>query len=340
MNTRVLVTGGAGFIGSHLVGLLGRALANVRVLDNFSTGKRENIEDEGCNEHLEIITGDIRDPETCRVACEGIDVVFHLAAYVSVPGSLENPLLNDETNIIGTRNVFEAAVKAGVRHIVYASSAAVYGDAPEPIKVITAKRHYTSPYGVSKGACEDLAEEYAARYPDLVIVGLRYFNVYGPRQDPSSAYSGVISRFMDAISKHNPVTIFGDGTQTRDFIYVGDVAHLTFMAGRDNFPKPLLNPGAHVFNIGTGVSTSLNDLLTVFPGGVDVKRVYLPERPGDVKHSIADMTHTHNGLRGQYKIHSLGDGILSYYKWQLGLKCYDNTCVTADGQHTNTHTRT
>jgi nucleoside-diphosphate-sugar epimerase len=327
-NTHVLVTGGAGFIGSHLVGQLRRALANVRILDNFSTGRQENLEEEGCDSKFEYCIGDIRDPETCRRACNGVDVVFHLAAYVSVPGSIENPELNDDINIAGTRTVFEAAVAAGVRRIVYASSAAVYGDAPESVKVVTAERRYTSPYGASKGVCEDLAAEFAARYPDLVIVGLRYFNVYGPRQDPTSAYSGVISRFMDAAVKGERVTLFGDGTQTRDFIYVGDVAHFTFMAGRNNFPKTMLRPGAHVFNIGTGVGTSLNDLLTVLPGGNTVERQYLPERPGDVKHSVADMSHTQAGLRRHYRIRSLEDGLNLYHKWLLGLRCCGVNCIS------------
>ncbi len=337
MNTRVLVTGGAGFIGSYLVGLLDRALGQVRVLDNFSTGKRTNIEENLCSTDVEIMEGDIRDPETCRRACEGMDIVFHLAAYVSVPGSMEHPELNNAINIDGTRNIFEAATAAGVRRIVYASSAAVYGDDPESLKIVSAERRYTSPYGASKGACEDLAAEYAARYPDLVIVGLRYFNVYGPRQDPSSPYSGVISRFMDAVFKSQPVTIFGDGTQTRDFIYVGDVAQWTFMAGRNNFPKTWLKPGAHIFNIGTGISTSLNDLLTLFPGGVAVKRLYLPERLGDVKHSVADMTHTYEKLRRHYRFRTLEDGISAYLRWQFSLRCCDGSCTTGDGQHNNTH---
>lgn len=319
--TRVLVTGGAGFIGSYLTGLLGRALGKVRVLDNFSTGKRENLEYHHIMDSVEIMEGDIRDPETCRRACEGIDVVFHLAAFVSVPGSVAHPELNYEINCTGTHNIFSAAVNAGVRRIVYASSAAVYGNSEVAEKVETAPRSYTSPYATSKGECEDMAEELAEATPDLVIVGLRFFNVYGPCQDPRSPYSGVISKFADCILNKKPVTIYGDGTQTRDFIYVGDVARVSFFAGMDNFPKRRLKPGAYVLNVGTGVATCLNDLLTAFPGDVGVERVYLPERDGDVKHSVANMNHTIEILSLQGHMRSLNEGLAIYWNSLNGLSC-------------------
>lgn len=321
---RVLVTGGAGFIGSHLTGLLCRAMAQVRVLDNFSTGKRENLQ-ELCGASLEIMEGDIRNPETCRRACEGIDVVFHLAAFVSVPESVANPELNYAINRTGTHNIFSAAITGGVRRIVYASSAAVYGNSGEVEKVETARRNYTSPYATSKGLCEDMAAKFAEATPDLVIVGLRFFNVYGPRQDPRSPYSGVISKFADCILNGKPVTIYGDGTQTRDFIYVGDVARVNFLAGIDDFPKRRLKPGAHVLNVGTGVATSLNDLLTAFPGGLGVQRVVLPEREGDVKHSVANMNHTIETLRLRGEMYSLREGLEMYWKSLHDLSCNDTS---------------
>jgi UDP-glucose 4-epimerase len=244
----VLVTGGAGFIGSHSVEALLDKGARVTVLDNLSTGKRANVPK---NEQVESIEGDIRDAAIVRRAMQGVTHVLHLAAQVSVRASLEDPAHSASHNIAGFLNVADAARNAGVR-LVYASSAAVYG-APETLPLDEdAPCRPTSPYGLEKW----IDDQYAALYRDLYgtsMLGMRYFNVYGPRQDPASPYAGVISRFAACIASDAPLSVFGDGHQTRDFVYVGDVARANVAALESSYQG--------VLNVGTGTSVSLLQLI-------------------------------------------------------------------------------
>ena len=217
---RSLVSGGAGFIGSHLVEALVSRGDVVRVLDNLSTGRVENLA--AVASSIDLVEGDIRDPDTVRAALRGVERVFHQAALVSVPQSVEDPMTTHAINVDGTLNLLNAAREAGAQSFVYASSSAVYGDLPELPKVETMPAAPVSPYGLSKQIDEQYAQLFTQLY-GLRTVGLRYFNVYGPRQDPSSPYSGVISIFIDHLLANTRPTIYGDGRQTRDFIYVADV---------------------------------------------------------------------------------------------------------------------
>jgi UDP-glucose 4-epimerase len=282
---RFLVTGGAGFIGSHIVEELLRRQHQVRVLDNFSTGKHENLNFAANSRELEVIDGDIRDPETVARAVVGIEGIFHEAALVSVPASVEQPRLSLDINARGSLNVFEAARHARVRRIVYASSAAVYGDIEElPLSERVTPRPL-SPYGLDKLYTEYLGALYHSLY-GLETVALRYFNVFGPRQDPSSPYSGVISIFVDLLRADRAPTIFGDGEQTRDFVYVGDVVEANLRAMAADYR------GFRVFNVGAGRQTSLTHLLSQLQrlAGTSVVPKFSEARAGDIRHSLADIS--------------------------------------------------
>jgi len=306
---RVLVTGGAGFIGSHLVeALLAEGWA-VRVLDNLSTGRRENLAAvEGRYEWME---GDIRDPATVARAVEGVDAILHEAAMVSVPLSVERPAECHAINLVGTLHLLEAARMAGVRRLIMASTAAAYGNNPELPKRETMPPEPESPYGATKVAAELYLRAWA-RMGGLETASLRYFNVYGPRQDPRSMYSGVISRFVEALSTGEPPTVYGDGTQTRDFIYVGDVVRANLLALR----APRLEPGA-LFNIGTGRSVSLLELLETLSGvaGRAMAPRFAPARAGDVTHSRADPGRA-RALLGFEATTSLAEGLARLWQWR------------------------
>ena len=282
---RVLVTGGAGFIGSHLVERLLADGHTVRVLDNFSTGRRDNLAFAKPGAALEVMAGDIRDAGDVRAAVAGMDGVFHEAALVSVPRSVEEPELSCDINAHGTAKVFDAARKAGVRRVVFASSAAVYGDTADvPTSERTPPRPL-SPYGLDKLYTEQLAAVHHALY-GLEAVPLRYFNVFGPRQDPSSPSSGVISIFVTRLLARAPITIYGDGEQTRDFVYVADVVEANLRA--------MLGPyaGSSPLNVGGGGVTSLNALVRLLGDilGVTPAVTHAAARPGDIVHSAADIT--------------------------------------------------
>jgi UDP-glucose 4-epimerase len=288
---RVLVTGGAGFIGSHLVERLLADGHRVRVLDDFSTGRRENLAFATPGAALEVVTGDIRDPRAVRDAVGGMALVFHEAALVSVPRSVEEPALSCAINAHGTAHVFDAARRAGVRRIVFASSAAVYGDtAALPVSEREPARPL-SPYGLDKLYTERLAALAHALY-GVEAVPLRYFNVFGPRQDPSSAYSGVISIFVSRLLAGSPITIHGDGEQTRDFVYVSDVveANVRAMFGPYPGPSPL--------NVARGSRTTLNELVTMLADivGVIPHVTHGTPRAGDIRHSGADITAVREAL--------------------------------------------
>ena len=278
---RYLVTGGAGFIGSHIVARLLAGGAAVRVFDNESSGDFGRLD--GLAGDLERVRGDIRDVVALGRAMAGVDRVFHKAAEVSVPRSVEDPATTYAVNVTGTLNVLEAARAAGVRRVVMASSSAVYGDDPEMPKREGMAPRPISPYASSKLADEGLCEVYLRCY-GLETVALRYFNVYGPGQDPSSPYAAVIPKFVEAIAAGRRPVIFGDGEQTRDFVYVGDVVEANLLA--------MAAPGApgRALNIATGGGISLNRMLGVMGDvyGRALTAEHQPERAGDVKHSLAD----------------------------------------------------
>ena len=277
-----LVTGGAGFIGSHISD---RLLADghcVRILDNFSTGKHENIP---ASADVEVIEGDVGNYDTVRTAMEQVDIVFHEAAIASVPETVGNPLSSERVNYRGTLNILEAARHAGVKRVMFACSAAVYGDLPELPKQESMPVKPLSPYAVDKLASEQACQMYTHLY-GLETVALRYFNVFGPRQDPSSPYSGVISIFSDTLSQGKQPTIYGDGEQTRDFVYVSDVVEANI--------KAATSPAAagKAINIATGGKLSINDLLKTICNIKDqpFEPIYKPGRQGDIKHSRADIS--------------------------------------------------
>jgi UDP-N-acetylglucosamine/UDP-N-acetyl-alpha-D-glucosaminouronate 4-epimerase len=276
-----LVTGGAGFIGSHLVEELVRRGERVRVVDNLATGKRQNIA------HLpsvEFIEGDLADPDVARRAVSGMDYVLHQAAIPSVPRSVQDPITSNRANIDASVNVLVAARDAGVRRLVYAGSSSVYGDAPTLPKVETMPTAPLSPYALQKLVAEQYCQMFTRLY-GVETVTIRYFNVFGPRQDPSSPYSGVISLFISALCDGGRPTIFGDGEHTRDFTYVANVV--------DGVLRACTAPGAsgEVINVATGGRISLNTLFTTIRAlvGATVEPIHAAPRAGDVKDSQADI---------------------------------------------------
>jgi nucleoside-diphosphate-sugar epimerase len=277
-----LVTGGAGFIGSHLVDELLRQGYQVRVLDNLSTGHLHNLAE--TQPHIEFIEGDIRDRACLDRAVEGIDYIFHLAAMVSVPESLQKPIEAEMINAVGTLALLSAASEAQVKRLIFSSTCAVYGDEQTLPKTETMLPQPKSPYAISKLT----AEHYCLMFnvtTALETVVLRNFNVYGPRQDPSSVYSGVISIFVDHLSQQNRPFIFGDGEQTRDFIYVEDVVKANLVAAES------AGAAGRVFNIGTGRPHSINTLFDHLTSllNVQLSPIYRPERAGDIRHSVGDI---------------------------------------------------
>ncbi len=279
---KILVTGGAGFIGSHLVEKLLAAGNQIKVLDDLSTGKRENLPRHAM---LEFIEGDIRDVEIVNRCMQGIDAVVHLAAVASVQASIDDPIRTHQVNFDGTLNLLEAARHLNVKRFVYACSAAVYGDTVNVPVAETLMPNPLSPYAVDKLAGEFYLLHYHRKY-NLAATSFRFFNIYGPKQDPSSPYSGVISIFVDRLMRDQSVTIFGDGAQTRDFVYVEDLAEL--LATTVQSSKGV----GGVFNVGTGVRHSLLQLLGFLEklSGKKIERQHAPARLGDIQHSCADVS--------------------------------------------------
>ncbi|MEI8352185.1 MAG: SDR family oxidoreductase [bacterium] len=296
-----LITGGCGFIGSHIAEALRADGIPVRVFDNLSSGKLANLK--GFDGGIEVIQGDVRDPEALRQAMQGVDQVFHEAALVSVAVSVEQPEENDAINIRGTLNVLQAARAAGVKRLVFATSAAVYGNNPDLPKRETMLPEPESPYALAKLAGEYYLRLYSRLY-GLETVALRYFNVFGPRQDGKSMYSGVISRFMDDIRQGRAPTIFGDGGQTRDFVFVKDIVQANLLAMR--------TPGVsgEVFNVATGKQVSLLQLWDRLKHitGSSLEPRFLDPRSGDIRHSLADIDQIRKRLGYQPKF-SLDEGL-------------------------------
>ncbi len=282
---RVLVTGGAGFIGSHLVDRLLAEGFEVIVLDNLRSGSLDNVRRHVGEGGFRFVQGDVRDARLVDGLVGDVDCVFHLAALVSVPESVRDPVLTHDINVNGTLNLLKASVDRGVERFVYASSCAVYGNAEQmPIKEGCPTRPM-SPYGVSKLTAEGYVRKYFEDF-GLETVCLRYFNVYGPRQAYSD-YSGVITQFINRVRKGLPLMVFGDGEQTRDFVYVEDVVEANMLALKSG------KAAGEVFNIGTGVATSINQLaetLLDIADKRDLKILHYRAREGDIRHSVADIS--------------------------------------------------
>ncbi len=278
-----LVTGGAGFIGSHLAEALVRRGDTVRVLDNLSTGFRHNLD--SVKDDVQLIEGDIQDASVVAQAVQGVDCVFHQAALASVPRSVERPLDTNAACVTGTLTILDQARRAGVRRVVYAASSSAYGDQPFSSKREVDLPSPLSPYAVAKLAGEYYCQAFYQTY-GLETVAIRYFNVFGPRQDPKSPYSAVIPLFITALLAGEPPVIFGDGQQSRDFTYIANVVHGNLLAAEST------EAVGRTVNVANGRSTSLLSLIDQLNMllGTRVAPVFQPPRPGDVKHSLADIT--------------------------------------------------
>jgi nucleoside-diphosphate-sugar epimerase len=304
---KYLVTGGAGFIGSHIVRILLEQGADVRVLDNFSSGRRENLEN--LRGKLEVHEGDVRDAIKVKEAVSGVDIIFHEAAFVSVPQSMDEPQDCFDVNITGTSVLFDAARKVGVKRAVIASSAAVYGDSVAMPLVEETPLRPLSPYAVSKRVDEMYAELFTGSF-GFDVVALRYFNVYGPRQRPDSQYAAAVPIFIRQLLDNKPITVFGDGGQSRDLINVRDVVRSNLIASEHSAA-----PGK-IFNICTGIETRLLDLLEVldelFPNAP--KPVFTEPRTGDIYRSLGNPQKAADliGFRAQV---SLVEGLKETVEW-------------------------
>jgi UDP-N-acetylglucosamine 4-epimerase len=295
---RWLVTGVAGFIGSHLLERLLALNQTVTGLDNFSTGHKHNLDDVQAAlnpdqwSRFRFIEGSICDPSSCELACSGAQIVLHQAALGSVPRSISDPLSTHAANASGFINILVAARKANVQRLVYASSSAVYGDHPDLPKLENRTGNPLSPYAATKAINELYADVFARAYT-FPSIGLRYFNVFGPRQDPNGAYAAVIPKWVDALLNEQPVHVNGDGETSRDFCFIENVVQANLLAAR-----AINLPTAHeVFNIAVGERTSLNQLLEIITKALQphlkrspAKPVHDPFRPGDVRHSLADIS--------------------------------------------------
>lgn len=280
-----LVTGGAGFIGSHIVERLLKDGHKVRVLDNFSTGRRENLDFAPRSDRLEVIEGDLTDSQAVLRAANGVEVIFHQAAQRSVPRSVDDPLGANENNVNGTLNVLVAAQKARVRRVVYASSSSAYGDRPDLPKREDQTPAPISPYAVSKLCAEYYCSVWSRLY-GVETVSLRYFNVFGPRQDPASQYAAVIPKFITAALERKPLEVHGDGLQSRDFTYIENVVEANLLAAKAE------GASGETFNVGCGSQTSLMEIVKLieaelrYPLAVN----HTPSRAGDVRHTLADIS--------------------------------------------------
>jgi len=304
-----LVTGGAGFIGSHIAEALVKRGDRVRALDNLSAGFRENVERLGAA--AELIEGEVQDVGAVARAMEGVECVFHQAALASVPRSLENPLATNEACVSGTVAVLHAARKAGVKRVIYAASSSAYGDLPFSSKRESDLPMPLSPYAAAKLAGEFYCQAFSHSF-GLSTVGLRYFNVFGPRQDPGSPYSAVIPIFITKLLQGVPPTIYGDGEQSRDFTFVENVVHGNLLAAEAE------GVDGRILNVANGVSTSVNTMLARLNEllGTSIEARYEPPRPGDVRDSLADISAAEK-LLGYRPLVDFDEGLrrsIDYYK--------------------------
>ena len=310
---RVLVTGGAGFIGSHLCFALAQLGAQVVALDDLSGGERANLESAQTvgSDRIELVEGSLLDKTTLAACTDGCRFVFHQAALPSVSRSIEHPLLFHEVNVTGTINVLEAARRSRVERVMFAASSSAYGDAKTLPKTETMAPLPQSPYAATKLAGEHQVRAYAACF-DLDAVSLRYFNIFGPRQNANSAYAGVIAAFAKALVTGQDPQIDGDGQQSRDFTYVANAVQANLLAARTQQPI-----GGEVINVGSGVRISINELATTMAeelGRTDLQPQFRPPRPGDVKHSLADVSKAKTVL-GYCPIVSFREGVRWSLQW-------------------------
>lgn len=315
----VLVTGGAGFIGSNLIEVLLAQNNKVVCLDNFATGKRENITPFLDSENFTLIEGDIRDIDTCTKAVEGVEIVLHQAALGSVPRSIKDPITTNSVNIDGFLNMLVASKDADVKRFVYAASSSTYGDHPGLPKVEDRIGKPLSPYAVTKYVNELYADVFFKTY-GLETIGLRYFNVFGKRQDPEGAYAAVIPKFTKQLMDGESPVINGDGLTSRDFTYIDNVVQINQLAAIADNPEAINN----VYNVAYGANASLNDLVSLLksllakntPSIADIEVIYGPERAGDVKHSLADINKARELLGYNPKV-NFATGLDKTISWYL-----------------------
>jgi UDP-N-acetylglucosamine 4-epimerase len=315
--SKVLVTGGAGFIGSNLCAALLGNDNEVVCLDNFATGKRENIDSFLENKRFTMIDGDIRSEEDCKLSVQGVDYVLHQGALGSIPRSINDPLTTNEVNISGFLNIMGAARSAKVKRFVYACSSSTYGDHTAMPKVEENIGNPLSPYAVTKYVNELYATVFSNLY-DIETIGLRYFNVFGPNQDPDGAYAAAIPRFVKAFINHESPVIYGDGEQSRDFTYVENVVQINQLAAICDNPDAINK----VYNVAYGERTSVNELIdmirmslaTYDPSILEVSATYSEERPGDVKHSWASIDKAKNLLNYQPE-YNMKQGLEKAIQW-------------------------
>ena len=316
-NRRILVTGGAGFIGSNLIESLLSADNTVVCLDNFSTGKRKNLEGFINNPAFTLIEGDIRNPEDCAKAVSNIDIVYHEAALGSVPRSIKDPVTSTDVNIGGFVKMLFAASEAGVKRFVYAASSSTYGDHPDLPKVEDVIGTPLSPYAITKYVNELYAANFKKTY-GIDTVGLRYFNVFGRRQDPDGAYAAVIPKFLKMLMKHEAPLINGDGSVSRDFTYIDNVIQANHLAGLTDNPEAL----NQVYNVAHGERTTLNQLFLIIRSLagkldkdiLDIEAIYGPFRDGDIPHSLASIQKAKNML-GYSPVLNVEKGLEESVKW-------------------------
>ncbi|MCK4248903.1 MAG: SDR family oxidoreductase [Candidatus Omnitrophica bacterium] len=310
-----LVTGGAGFIGSNIVEALIKSGCNkVRVVDNFFAGTKENLDP--FLDKIELIEGDIRDKSFMEEICDGVDIILHQAALCSVPRSIDDPVSSNDVNVAGTLNLLVAARKGGVKRVVYASSSSVYGDTPSLPKKEDQRPEPVSPYAVSKLAAEYYCQVFSGIY-GLETVSLRYFNVFGPRQDPHSKYAAVVPNFISAILKGRPPKIHGDGKQSRDFTYIDNVVQANLKAAA----APASDVMGRVFNIACGEQHTvleITETIMAITGG-KIKPEFIPLRQGDVLHSLADISGAKEDLGYKPGI-GFRDGLKKTVEWFHSLK--------------------
>ncbi|HWQ90186.1 MAG TPA: SDR family oxidoreductase [Clostridia bacterium] len=333
---RWLVTGVAGFIGSHLLEQLLQLNQTVTGLDNFSTGFQHNLEQvrhivgPAKWKNFNLITGDIRDPQTCQSAAKGADYVLHQAALGSVPRSIENPAASHDNNVNGFLNILLAARDNGVKRLVYASSSAVYGDHPDLPKTEDKIGRSLSPYALTKLANELYADVWARCY-SLQCIGLRYFNVFGPRQDPNGPYAAVIPKWISAMLDGDAIYINGDGETSRDFCYVANVAQANILAATTQNPEAI----NRAYNVAVSNRTTLNELFAMLRNGLlpenpelaNLKPTYRDFRPGDVRHSEANISNA-TKLLGYHPTHTVDQGLAESLPWYR-LHCGKNMKTTA-----------
>ena len=309
---RVLVTGGGGFIGSHLVERLVRDGHEVRVLDNFATGRRENLL--GLDGEFELVEGDLQSYERAHAAVRGCEAVLHQAALPSVPRSIQDPLTSNASNVIGTLNVLLAARDSEVGRVVYASSSSVYGQNAELPKREDMATEPIAPYAVAKLAGEGYCRSFSSVY-GIETVALRYFNVFGPRQDPLSQYAAVIPNFIGAFLGGDPPRVFGDGEQSRDFTYIDNVVDANLLAIDAD------GVAGETFNIACGERITLNRMLADLRqlSGRELEATYEEPRPGDILHSLADISHAKGGLGYQPSV-GFSDGLRRTYEYYQAIE--------------------